>query len=146
MRLRWSRFWLVRGGLFNNHCNYVWSKSCCNFLSKCSHWTPCCLLIHQAEEIELEPNRLFTEKWMSGQKNYGKRIVKRTGGDVTATSLFSEFSTNWRKLLDAMWQGCQREAELWQNPEKDIFYYSCNKTLLMVLALFHSGEKKFKSK
>ena len=54
-------------GLFSNYCNYVWSKSRSNFLSKCSHWTPCCLQIHLAE-TELEPNRLFRGKRMWQQQ------------------------------------------------------------------------------
>lgn len=66
-QLKQSESWLVHRGLFNNERNCVWSKSRSNFLSKCSHWTPCCLLIHRAE-MELEPDRLFTEKLMSHNK------------------------------------------------------------------------------
>ena len=80
-QLKQSESWLVHWGLFNNERNCVWSKSCSNFPSKCSHWTPCCLLIHRAE-MELEPDRLFTEKlmWQQQTMQSEHQLLKSPGG------------------------------------------------------------------
>lgn len=89
-QLKQSESWLVHRGLFNNQCNYVWSKSRSNFLSKCSHWTPCRLLIHRAE-MELEPERLSTEEpmWPQQMVQSEHRLQKWSGVTVLSTTCFS---------------------------------------------------------